>query len=70
MLGLKDLELQVEGTGGTGRLVVLIHGGPSSGAAWKAQVPALSQAGFRVITYDRLSVRASKTYCNFTAAFA
>ena len=53
MLGLKELELHVEDTGSSGRPVVLIHGWPLSGAAWKAQVPALSEAGFRVITYDR-----------------
>ncbi|MFT3998032.1 MAG: alpha/beta hydrolase [Asticcacaulis sp.] len=52
-LGLKDLKLHVEDTGGTGRPVILIHGWPLSGASWKAQVPALSEAGFRVITYDR-----------------
>jgi pimeloyl-ACP methyl ester carboxylesterase len=33
--------------------VVLIHGWPLSGEAWKEQVPALQQAGFRVVTYDR-----------------
>ncbi len=53
LLGLKDLKLHVEDTGGSGRPVVLIHGWPLSGASWKEQVPALSQAGFRVITYDR-----------------
>lgn len=38
---------------GTGKPVVLIHGWPLSGRSWEAQVPALVQAGFRVITYDR-----------------
>lgn len=46
-------KLYVEDTGGTGRPVVLIHGWPLSGAAWEAQVPALKDAGYRVITYDR-----------------
>jgi pimeloyl-ACP methyl ester carboxylesterase len=32
---------------------VLIHGWPMSGEAWSLQVPALSDAGYRVITYDR-----------------
>lgn len=45
--------LHVEDTGGTGRPVVLIHGWPLSGKAWEKQVPALSQADYRVITYDR-----------------
>jgi non-heme chloroperoxidase len=38
---------------GTGRPVVLIHGYPLSGRAWDKQVPALLNAGYRVITYDR-----------------
>lgn len=40
-------------TGGDGRPVVLIHGWPLSGASWAATVPALTDAGLRVITYDR-----------------
>lgn len=38
---------------GSGQPVVLIHGWPLSGAAWERQVPALLEAGCRVITYDR-----------------
>ena len=38
---------------GTGSPVVLIHGWPLSGRSWEAQVPALVEAGHRVITYDR-----------------
>mgnify|MGYP000367824789 CR=1 FL=1 len=38
---------------GTGAPVVLIHGWPLSGRSWEAQVPALVEAGHRVITYDR-----------------
>ena len=37
---------------GSGRPVVLIHGWPLSGRSWEAQVPALVEAGHRVITYD------------------
>ena len=33
--------------------MVLIHGYPLSGRAWDKQVPALLEAGDRVITYDR-----------------
>lgn len=47
-----DVKLHVE-SNGSGRPVVLIHGWPLSGAAWEKQVPALVEAGFRVITYDR-----------------
>jgi pimeloyl-ACP methyl ester carboxylesterase len=38
---------------GVGQPVVLIHGYPLSGRAWDKQVPALLDAGHRVITYDR-----------------
>ena len=38
---------------GSGAPVVLIHGYPLSGRAWDKQVPALLDAGHRVITYDR-----------------
>src|SRR6202158_3832251 len=38
---------------GTGKPVLLIHGGPLSGRSWEKQVPALLEAGYRVITYDR-----------------
>lgn len=38
---------------GTGKPVVLIHGWPLSGRSWEYQVPALVEARYRVITYDR-----------------
>ena len=38
---------------GSGKQVVLIHGYPLSGASWEKQIPALLDAGHRVITYDR-----------------
>ena len=38
---------------GTGSPVVLIHGWPLSGRSWESQVPALVEAGHRVVTYDR-----------------
>ncbi len=38
---------------GAGSPVVLMHGWPLSGRAWENQVPALVEAGHRVITYDR-----------------
>jgi non-heme chloroperoxidase len=53
LLGLKDVNVHVEDTGGDGRPVILIHGWPLSGASWKHQVPALQNEGYRVITYDR-----------------
>ncbi len=48
-----SVRLHVDDTGGTGRPVVLIHGWPLSAEAWKAQVPILRDAGYRVISYDR-----------------
>ena len=45
-----DLYYEVQGTG---KPVVLIHGWPLSGRAWEAQLPALVEAGYQVITYDR-----------------
>ena len=38
---------------GSGSPVVLIHGWPLSSRSWENQVPALVEAGHRVITYDR-----------------
>jgi pimeloyl-ACP methyl ester carboxylesterase len=38
---------------GTGKPVVLIHGWPLSLRSWEKQVPALMDAGYRVIAYDR-----------------
>jgi len=53
LLGLKDLNVHIEDTGGDSRPVLLIHGWPLSGASWKEQVSVLRDAGYRVITYDR-----------------
>ena len=45
--------LHVDDTGGDGRPVVLVHGWPLSGESWADQVPALTDAGYRVVSYDR-----------------
>lgn len=50
---MADHNLHVTDSGGEGRPVVLIHGWPLSGASWSEQVPALKDAGYRVVTYDR-----------------
>ncbi len=47
-----DISLYYEDHG-SGDPVVLIHGYPLSGASWERQIPALLEAGHRVITYDR-----------------
>ncbi|MGW4529141.1 alpha/beta fold hydrolase [Amycolatopsis sp. NPDC004378] len=49
----RNTKLHVDDTGGQGPPVVLIHGWPLSGASWKYQIPALAEAGRRVVTYDR-----------------
>lgn len=46
-----SVELHYEDQG-SGRPVVLIHGWPLSGRSWESQVPALVDAGYRVITYS------------------
>lgn len=56
--GTTPVEIHYEDYG-TGRPVVLIHGWPLSGRSWEAQVPALVDAGYRVITYDRRGFGAS-----------
>ncbi|GJE61401.1 alpha/beta fold hydrolase [Methylobacterium trifolii] len=38
---------------GSGRPVVLIHGWPLDADMWEYQMPALTEAGFRTIAYDR-----------------
>ncbi|MFQ6173246.1 alpha/beta fold hydrolase [Oryzobacter sp. R7] len=48
-----SVDLHVEDSGGEGRPVVLIHGWPLSGASWAPLLPALTGAGYRVVTYDR-----------------
>ncbi|WP_124980387.1 alpha/beta fold hydrolase [Nonlabens xiamenensis] len=48
---------------GSGDPIILIHGWPLSGAMWEYQVPALIDAGYRVITYDRRGFgRSSRPY--------
>ena len=45
--------LSVFDGGGDGRPVVLISGWPLSHVSWSAQTEALTDAGYRVVTYDR-----------------
>lgn len=46
-----EIEIHYEVTG-EGRPLVLIHGFPDSGRLWRHQVPALAEAGFKVIVPD------------------
>ncbi|MEN8817159.1 MAG: alpha/beta fold hydrolase [Nonlabens sp.] len=51
---------------GSGQPIILIHGWPLSGAMWEYQVPALIDAGYRVITYDRRGFgRSSRPYTGY-----
>lgn len=56
--GQQPVEIYYEDHG-KGKPVVLIHGWPLSGRSWEAQVPALIEAGYRVISYDRRGFGAS-----------
>ena len=47
------VRLHIQDSGGKGRPVVLIHGWPLSGEAFKPQIAPLVDAGYRVIAYDR-----------------
>ena len=38
---------------GSGAPIVLLHGWPLDSRSWEPQLPALVQAGYRVVTYDR-----------------
>ncbi|RXW31713.1 alpha/beta fold hydrolase [Propioniciclava flava] len=51
--GESPIQLYYRDSGGSGQPVVLIHGWPMSHEAWAEQIPALVNAGFRVIAYDR-----------------
>jgi pimeloyl-ACP methyl ester carboxylesterase len=57
-LGVDTVRVDVGGVGieyevtGDGRPVVLLHGFPDSGRLWRHQIPALAQAGFKVIVPD------------------
>jgi len=50
LLGVK---LWFTDTGGTGVPMVLLHSNTGTSAVWEKQITAFSQAGYRVITFDR-----------------
>ena len=54
---INGIELSYEDSGGAGDPVVLVMGTGAGGRAWHLhQVPALLDAGFRVITYDHRGI--------------
>jgi pimeloyl-ACP methyl ester carboxylesterase len=50
---LPGVRLHYLDTGGSGPVVILLHAGTGSSQVWEHQLPAFTQAGYRVITYDR-----------------
>lgn len=50
---------EAEPTGGDGPLVVLLHGFPQMWWTWRAQLPALAAAGYRVVAMDLRGTGAS-----------
>ncbi|MEJ7799775.1 MAG: alpha/beta hydrolase [Ilumatobacter sp.] len=51
--GATPVDVETYDSGGDGRPVVLIHGWPLSGHAWRPQKQVLEDAGYRVIAFDR-----------------
>jgi len=51
--GAAPVELETYDSEGSGRAVVLVHGWPLNGHAWRPQKSALEDAGYRVVAYDR-----------------
>ena len=51
--GSSPVEIETYDSEGDGRPVVLIHGWPLSGHAWRPQKQELEDAGYRVVAYDR-----------------
>ncbi|WP_175409374.1 alpha/beta fold hydrolase [Streptomyces sp. TRM64462] len=49
---LGEVALEVRDSGGTGPVVLLVHGFPDTHACWRHQVPALNAAGYRTIAPD------------------
>ena len=47
-----EVGLAVSDTGGDGPAVLLLHGFPDSARLWRHQIPALAEAGFRVVAPD------------------
>jgi pimeloyl-ACP methyl ester carboxylesterase len=52
-IGIGEIELAYEDSGGDGPAVVLIHGLGGSLYGWRAQSVALAEAGYRAVAYDQ-----------------
>jgi pimeloyl-ACP methyl ester carboxylesterase len=50
---LPGVRLRFIDTGGTGTPIILLHANTGTSAAWENQIARFSQAGYRVIAFDR-----------------
>jgi len=50
---LPGVKLWFTDTGGAGAPIILLHANSGTSAAWRDQISGLSQAGYRVIAFDR-----------------
>ena len=50
---LPNVRLWVTDTGGDGDPVILLHANTGTAESWQKQTPALAQAGYRAIAFDR-----------------
>jgi pimeloyl-ACP methyl ester carboxylesterase len=50
---LPGVKLWFTDTGGTGAPIILLHANSGTSAAWQDQISGFSQAGYRVIAFDR-----------------
>ena len=50
---LPNAKLWMTDTGGTGDPIILLHANTGTSEIWQKQTPALAQAGYRVIAFDR-----------------
>ncbi len=51
--GSSPVELETYDSEGEGRPIVLVHGWPLNGHAWRPQKSVLEDAGYRVVAFDR-----------------
>src|SRR5438046_5954322 len=49
---LPNAKLWMTDTGGTGDPIILLHANTGTSEIWQKQMPALAQAGYRVIAFD------------------
>ena len=60
-----DAELQIT-TAGDGPLVILVHGFPETSYSWRHQIPALVEAGYKVVVPDMRGYATSDAPDNIT----